>query len=239
MNFIKLAAISACCALYLTSCSDSSSPEGTGTVEMGAQVTNSSVTYSGIKRDGGAVQGGSNVDSVTIDRVRILLSRLKFKRSDEDTSGGRDVKTGPAVVVFEEGTIKTIFKEAIPVGTYDRVKLEKHKFSSSEANQYKDDPTFGDFAYPDRLTLIIDGSVWSNGEEKPFTFTDDATENLWINFEPSLTVAEGETTTVDIYFDGKQVFLADDTILDPFVAKDRSELSKNLKKAFKILKRLR
>lgn len=239
MKFYKLAVIAACTAVFATACSDSNSPEGTGTVEMGAQVTNSTVAYSGISKDGGAVQGGSMIDSVTIDRVRILLSRLKFKRSDEDTSGGKDVKTGPAVVVFEDGTIKTIFKEPIPVGTYDRVKLEKHKFSSKEADQYKDDPTFGDFAYPEKLTLIIDGSVWTDGEEKPFTFTDDATENLWINFEPSITVEEGQTTTVDIYFDGKQVFLADGTILDPFIAKDRGELSKNLKKAFKILKRLR
>lgn len=239
MKLSTVASIATCAVLILTACADSNSPEGTGTIEMGAQVTNATVAYSTADKRGDVVQGDSQVDSVTIDRVRMLLSRLKFKRDNEDTSSGKDVKSGPAVVVFERGLIKTLLKEPVPVGTYDRVKLEKHKFSGKEADQYANDPTFGDFAYPERLTLIVDGSVWIDGEQRPFTLTDDATENLWLSFEPSLTVEEGRTTTVDIYFDGRQAFLSDGTILDPFDSKNRSNLSKNLKQAFRILKRLR
>lgn len=237
MNMYKLAALALFSAATITACSDSNSPEGTGTVTMGAQVSNGTVVSS-MKRSGGdAVQGQPTIDSITVNRVRILLSRLKFKRVADDTTQGRDVKTGPAVVTFEADSIVVVFKEAVPVGTYDRVKLEKHKFSSNQVDQYKNDPVFGDFAYPDKLTLIIDGSVWSNGEEKPFTFTDDATENMWIDFVPNLDVTEGQTTTVDIYFDGKLAFLGDGTCLDPFDLNGRKDIGKNLKKAFKILKR--
>jgi hypothetical protein len=237
MNMYKMAALALFGAAAITACSDSTSPEGTGTVTMGAQVSNSTVVSS-MKRSGGdAVQGQPTIDSITVDRVRILLSRLKFKRASEDTTQGRDVKTGPAVVTFEADTVVVVFKDAVPVGTYDRVKLEKHRFSSNEVEKYKNDPVFGDFAYPDKLTLIIDGSVWSDGEEKPFTFTDDATENMWIDFVPNLEVTEGQATAVDIYFDGKLAFLGDGTLLDPFDLNGRKDISKNLKKAFKILKR--
>lgn len=239
MKILRMAALALISVSLITACSDdTTSPEGTGTVTMGAKVTNSTVTSAVMHNGGDAVQGGATIDSITVDRVRILLSRLKFKRASEDTTKGRDVKTGPAVVTFEADTVVVVFKEAIPVGTYDRVKLEKHKFSSNEANQYKDHPVFGDFAFPDKLTLIIDGSVWIDGEEKPFTFTDDATENMWIDFVPNLEVAEGQSTTVDIFFDGREAFLGDGTCLDPFADNGRKDISKNLKKAFKILKRI-
>ncbi len=205
---------------------------------MGAQVSNSTVTGSTTFRGGDAVQGGPVVDSIHIDSVRVLLSRLKFKRTDEDTnSGGRDVKTGPAVLGFKDGKITAVFKSAIPVGIYDRVKLEKHKFSSSEVDQYKNDPVFGDFAYPEKLTLIIDGTAFVDGEEKAFTLTDDATENFWIGFEPAIEVKEDQTTTVDILFDGNEAFLDNGTCLDPWNDNGRREISKNLKKAFRLKKR--
>ena len=215
--------------LALPSCS-STDPDGSGTVKMNSTLDNSEVSRVADKT-GDRVEG--NVMQVDIERVRILISRLKFKSVEEDTSGGRDIKTGPAIVTFENDEVNVIFQEPVPNCTYDRVKLEKHKFSSSEAEQYKDDPTFGEFADPERLTIIIEG-IYNDGTEQPFIIQDDATENLWIDFEEDLIVDDDTDVTIELTFDAEQVFKQNGNVLNPFDDKDRRDIFKNLKKAFRL-----
>ncbi len=217
--------------LVLPSCS-STDPDGSGTVKMNSTLTNSEVNRADDNTKGAdRVEGMPS--TVKIERVRILISRLKFKSVSEDTSGGRDIKTGPAIVTFENDEVNVVFQEPVPNGTYDRVKLEKHKFSSSEAEQYKDDPTFGEFADPERLTIIIEGT-YNDGTEQPFVIQDDATENLWIDFEEDLVIDDDTDATIELSFDAQQVFKQNNTVLNPFDDKDRRDIFKNLKKAFRL-----
>jgi len=66
-----------------------------------------------------------NCDSVRISRVRLLLSRIKLQTEGDDSgTGGRDVKAGPAVITFERGNIVSVFATTVPVGRYNRIKLE-------------------------------------------------------------------------------------------------------------------
>ena len=220
----------------VTSCS-TTDPEDYGVVEMSSTIENESVTQT-VKGSGEAIEGGTSIDEVRIDRVRVLLSRLKFKRSSDDTSnGGIDVKTGPAVALFEPGVATLIFEQAIPNGTYDRVKLEKHKFSSSEADDYVGHAVFGDFVEPDRVTLIIEGVTISGSETTPFEVRDDATENLWIDFIPSLEVNSDTEAELDLVFDGLEVFKDGAVLLDPNQSGDLDKIRKNLKDAFRIQNR--
>ncbi len=216
--------------VVLPSCS-STDPEGNGTVKMEATLTNNNVTSS-------VVKGSDRVEgftvSVTIDRVRVLISRMKFKRSSDDTTGGRDVKTGPAVITFENDTVTVVLNEPIPEGTYDRVKLEKHKFSSSEAQQFANSPVFGEFAVPDRVTIIIDGSYSDGTTTEDFTIRDDGTENVWIDFPTPLNVSAGATAEIEFVFDAQQVFKQNGIILNPFNDKDRRDIFKLLHKAFRL-----
>lgn len=215
--------------LVLPSCS-STDPDGSGTVKMNSTLDNAEVSRVADK-SGDRVEG--NVQEVDIERVRILISRLKFKSVSEDTSGGRDIKTGPAIVTFENDEVNVVFQEPVPNGTYDRVKLEKHKFSSSEAEQYAYDPTFGEFASPERLTIIIEG-IYNDGTEQPFEIQDDATENLWIDFEENLIVDDDTDVTIELTFDAQQVFKQNGNVLNPFDDKDRRDIFNNLKKAFRL-----
>jgi len=215
--------------LVLPSCS-STDPDGSGTVKMNATVDNAVVNRVADK-SGDRVEG--NVMQVEIERVRILISRLKFKSVQEDTNGGKDIKTGPAVVTFENDEVTVVFQEPVPNGTYDRVKLEKHKFSSSEAEQYANDPVFGEFASPERLSIIIEG-IYNDGTEQPFVIQDDATENLWIDFEENLIIDDDTDATIELTFDAQQVFKQNGNVLNPFDDKDRRDIFKNLKKAFRL-----
>ena len=155
-----------------TSCSTSDDPEGPGMVQMSTTLDNNEVSrFSG--KSGDRVEGVT--EEVIVSESRILISRLKFKQvSEDDESEGGDVHTGPSVMVFEDDATNVLFTESVPAGTYDRVKLEKHKFSSEEAEEYADDPVLGEFASPDRLTIIIDG-IYKTSTEQPFTIKDDAT----------------------------------------------------------------
>jgi hypothetical protein len=232
----SLAIVLAIAGSMLTSCSESTSPAGTGMVTMGAKIGNGSASY--IVKSDGEIKGGTTINEIRIDRVRILLSRLKFHRSSEDTgSGGRDVKVGPSVILFDSGATSTVFSEPVPVGTYNRVKLERHKFSSSEAETYAGHATFGEFVSPDRVTMIIEGTIVEGTEETPFELRDSATENLWIDLLPALTVSEGGSATIDLVFDAAPAFKDGAALLDPRTSQGIGKISKNLKHAFKLQNR--
>ena len=203
-------------------------------VQMSTTLDNNEVSrFSG--KSGDRVEGVT--EEVIVSESRILISRLKFKQaSEDDESEGGDVHTGPSVMVFENDATNVLFTESVPAGTYDRVKLEKHKFSSEEAEEYADDPVLGEFASPDRLTIIIDG-IYKTSTEQPFTIKDDATENIWVDFPDDLVVDDGSEAEIEIVFDAEQVFKDGDQVLNPFDDQDRKQIFKNLQKAFRLQNR--
>ena len=218
----------------VSACTSSSDPESGGAVRMNTQLQNNVV--SGVESPkSGDVQGPTL--TVEIESTRILVSRMKFHKSDdeENEDGSNNVKTGPAVLDFTEGETQVFLDATVPAGTYRKVKLEKHKFSASEAEMYADDPVFGEFAVPTRITLIIDGFVNVNGVESAFTITDPQVENLWIDFNDGLIVEDGGSAQLQIVFDASEAFKDDDgNVLNPQDAMDLRDIMKNLKHAFRI-----
>ena len=221
--------------LMTTGCSeDSTDPEGNGAVTMKTDLINASVTSS-IQKSGSAVQGGQAATEVKITEVRLLLSRLKFQKAEEDTSdGGHDVKTEPAVAYFTEDDADIVFTEPVPEGIYDRVKLEKHKISSSEVGDYINDPEIGPFVDPDRITLIIEGTVKYGDTEESFTFTDDRTENLWLEFDEPLDVDGDDDAEIVLVFDATEAFKDGNRVLDPLNNADKKQIEKNLRKTWRL-----
>jgi len=219
----------------IAGCTSSSDPSPEPRLEMRTSMSSDMVKASSVKT--GAVQGGLFADSIRVDSVRILISRIKLKRSDEDTTnGGRDVKTGPALIVFARAGVRTAFNTPIPTGTYDKIKLEMHKFSGSEAEQYRNDPVFRDFA-TDRVTVIVDGTVYEGGTGTAFRLENDDTENLWMKFDPSISITASTTTSVTLDFDAVQVFRAGGSLLHPRDPRAGGLLKERLKLAFKLTKR--
>lgn len=218
-------------AIVLTSCSESTDPSGDGQVTMQTQFTSSTVTSS-IAKGGDETQGFAEVDSIRVDSVRILLSRIKLHRDDEDTNEnvGKNVKTGPALIVWSRGQVRTAFVAPVPNGKYNKVKLEMHKFSGSEAKTYENDPVFGDFATDkDRVTIIVNGTKWKNGDSASFALTSDRTENLWIKFDPYFEVTGSSNTNIVLDFDPVDVFRIGGRVLDPSDLSVRAALEAKLK----------
>jgi hypothetical protein len=229
---LLIIALAALVTVSLIGCS-STDPTGSGTVQMTSQLDNATLS---VIEDKSGDRVEARAGTITISRVRILISRMKFKEVSEDSSDARDVKTGPSILTFENNQTPVVFSSQVPVGTYSRVKLEKHKFSSSEAEQYANDADLGPFASPDRLSIIIEG-IYDDGTPQAFEIQDDATENVWIDFAEPLEVKDGEQANIQVVFDADQVFQSNGAVLNPFNDNDRKDIFKNLKKAFRLQNR--
>ncbi|MBI2793289.1 MAG: hypothetical protein HYX66_01400 [Ignavibacteria bacterium] len=228
-------------ALIVASCSENTNnPTTNGSyLQMKTAMTNQTIT-SNFAKSGDAVQNGSGIDSIRVDSVRILIKRIKLLRSEDDTTGeGEEVKIGPTVIHFNSDTADThtlVFTKAIPVGSYRKMKMEMHRFTPGEAADYAADPEFGPFAFPDRLTIIVDGTVYADSASRPFQFTQDWTENFWFEFDPFLDITEG-TTAIEWTFDASRVFKGADRLLDPDDENDHGSIGDGLKKSWKVLKK--
>lgn len=222
--------------LFLASCTDSTSPSDRGTLIIQTNLKSASITSA---MPDGSLQDSSDIDSITLTRVRILVSRIKLHGVDEDTTDdtGRVIKAGPAVITWTRDSVATVFASALPVGRYDRMKLELHKFSASEADTYRNDPIFADFAtIKDRVTVILDGHVWSDSGMTSFTLTTDRTENLWIAVDPYFEIAESSTTNVIIDADAVDVFRLGGSLLHPSNSIVRTQLQTRLRTLLRLRK---
>lgn len=239
-SHLKLMASGIVATLLIMSCSENTNnPSGASYLQMRTQMTNSTITSSMV-RAGDAVQSDGSIDSIRVDSVHILIKRIKLHRSADDTTGeATDVKIGPTVIHFNSDTTDTltlVFNQPIPVGSYARMKFEMHRFTPSEADDYAADPEFGPFAFPDRLTIIVHGTVYVDSSSRSFQFTDDWTENFWFEFDPYLEIGEG-TTMIVWSFDASRVFAGADRLLDPGDDEDHDKIGEGLKKCWKLVKK--
>jgi len=224
------------CLLAVVSCEDSTAPAQQGTIVVRTNIIGPTVTTA---MPDGSTQSPDEVDSVRVQRIRVLISRIKLHATAEDTSdqAGRDINVGPAVITWTRDTLTTVFATAVPAGRYDRVKLEMHKFSAAEAVTYRSDSTFADFATAsDRVTVIIDGVSWKDGIMSPFTIASDRTENLWVVVEPYFEIAESTTTTVVLDFDAVELFRIGGRVISPGNAQVRTLLQTRLRTLLRLRK---
>jgi hypothetical protein len=181
---------------------------------------------------------GTEADSLKISRVRILISELKLHRDKEDTvAGDKTVKTGPMLITIDSSGSRTFATGTVPPGTYDKLKFEFHRFSSSEVGQYLSDTNFADFVTDDRYTFLIDGTVYNGGQAFPFTYRSDVTANLSFKFEPSITLDAGGNVIIVVQVDPEAIMKPEGKVLDPRDGSNESKLDKAIKEAIKALKR--
>jgi hypothetical protein len=237
-KYIAIAAIS---AFTLGACSentsdvDSSQPQ----VRLVGEMSSSNVSRSVLKGGGDVgLAAGETVDSLRITRIKTLISRIKLHRSASDSTGDRDFKSAPVIIVAAPDTTYSISTQPIPAGTYDKVKFEFHKLSGSEVSQYQNDTNFRDFSGSDRATFIIEGVLYKDGAAQNFTFKSDATANLTLNIEPALTLTEGTTTTLALRYDPFTIFkINGEGVLDPRDSKNEGHIDNMIKNAIRAIKK--
>lgn len=238
MRHPMLAALSVLGALMLSSCNSSTTPSSGPTVEVYSDMNASMLRQTTEARKGSAVEGITVVDSIKIDRVRILVRRLKLHGTDDDTAG-KDIKTEPFILTFTAQQ-QLMTTATIPNGTYRWMKLEFHRLSNDEADRYYTNPAFADFIPPERYSVIIEGKVWTRGNAMPDTFTyrSTVTANVALKFDPPVEVTSASILRLLMRFDPAAVFVANGNILlHPLDPDSRSIIEANIKASLKALKR--
>ena len=221
---------------FISSCTDSTSPNE-GTVNIVGEMLNPKVAMIQNTSNKNGIQA-SEVDSIKVTSVRFLISEMKLHPTKTDTTNGKTLKVGPFVyAVTDTGSIVQLTTNSIPVGNYEKIKFEFHRFSSSEKSQYVTDPILKDFATDNRFTMIITGVFYKYGVANDFTFNSQATANLSLNLDPAVNVIEGGTTTISIQIDPTLFFKKDGVILDPSILKNQNDIENLIKNTIKALKK--
>lgn len=232
--FTALFALTILCCGY--GCSDSTS--GSPQVQIYTEIASSDVRLVKDTRSSSILVGSSNADSLHITRVRLLISRIQMHRQNEDeNTGNRNVKTGPLVLSIIAGAAQASLTGDIPEGNYDQIKFELHKLSSSEAEQYRNDPALTDFVTDDRYSVIIDGTVYKNGKGTSFMYKGDPTANLSLSLGGSVNVTSGTVAGVLLRFDAAQALKAGGSPLDPNDPSNRSTIDNAIRAAIRALKK--
>lgn len=223
--------------ILLQQCTDSAST-AVPTVELFTELTTSTIRNAiqfGNKDD---VVGSTPVDSLTIDRARIVVRRLKL-HTVEDDSAGNDIKTDAFILTFIPQQ-SWVTRATIPIGTYRWMKLELHRLSNEEAELYSNNPVFADFIVPERYSVIIEGKVYPHGNVQPiaFTYRSTITANVALKLDPPSEVASHSILQFVAQFDPSVVFRSSSgSILHPLDPDNRSDIENNIKSALKVLKR--
>jgi hypothetical protein len=218
-------------AALVTSCAGNTEPESTQVVFESEMPNTTAVTF-GTKRGSDRTEGGV-IDSVRINKLRMMFTRIKLKRSSEDTvKGSRDVKVGPTIVTFERGKPTVAVGATIPVGTYDRMKLELRPLTPSEATQYANDNAFKPFIDPERVSVIVNGLKFSQDSYADFTCTAEPTEDVWIVFDEPVTVKAGTTEFISLLADATPFFLADGSVLEPGDGRVKQRIKQAIRSMF-------
>jgi len=238
MRHTLLAALSVLGALMVSSCTSSTNPSAGPRVEVYSDMDASMLRQSTEARKVPTAEGITVVDSLKIDRVRILVRRLKLHGADND-SAGKDIKTEPFILTFTAQQ-QLMTTATIPSGTYRWMKLEFHRLSNDEADHYTTNPAFADFIPPERYSVIIDGRVWTRGNATPdsFTYRSTVTANVALKLDPPVEVTPESILRLVMRFDPAAVFVANGNILvHPLDPDNRSIIEANVKSCLKALKR--
>ena len=180
------------------------------------------------------INNGETAVGLSVRRVRVLVSRI-ILHSEADSAGKEDrtVKTGPFIYEADSLGSRVVSSVNVTPGTYDRLKFEIHRFSSSETAAFENDAAFKDFVTGDRYSVIIEGYVIRKSGAAPFVYRSDVTENVKLEYSPALVIGEGAVTSSTLKFDVATAFKDGASILDPDDPKNESFIDNAIKRAFR------
>ena len=229
-----------CFCIILSSCSESTDSGNNAIVRIRSEMTTGTVSI--------AVLSGkditflkSEVDSLRIKRVRILLSEIKFHYEAEPTdSTDKLFKTGPFLFIGDStGTFFELANGQIPAGIYEKIKFEIHRFSTSDLTQYQNDSLFKDFATAERYSVIIEGISYKNGIENSFTYKGTPTANLSLKFEPSINLQSNVTTNIYLQVNPVHLLKSGNSVLDPSDPTNANDIDNLIKSSIKVIRYLK
>lgn len=237
-TFITSIFLSILVSFGMMGCSSTTEPANTATVNFAGETEGSHAGAAFWGKGPVVTAGGVICDSIEITRVRFLLSSVKLHVEGNDTTKDGELKTGPFVAEFTPGLSKIFSTVTLPSGTYEKIKFEIHKFPSSIASTYLNDPVFADFVTSQRSTVIVEGKVWGTGVTIPvnFVYKSNITANLSTKFPGTITLGPGTTNTLAMIFSPMLAFKGT-FVLDPRDSNNSKDIDDYLKAAIKALKK--
>lgn len=229
-------------ALVISSCSESSTSNDNADVKLVANMLEENVSvFQSIKGSGNRTQDSETADSLRILKIRLLVSNIKLfsKFSDNNESNGQVVKTGPALITADtSGYLITFAQGAVKEGNYEKIKLEFHRFPTSELANYANDSVFADFATPERYSCIIDGIRYAAGKAEAFTYNATTTANLSLKFDPAVEMDKDNINILLTELSPDLVFTDKGSLLDPADPGNANKIDNNIQYIIKSVRKL-
>lgn len=222
-------------SVILFSCSDSTSPDSSS-ITVQSRMINAGVSITNNKSDSNI----ESVDAIEVTNIRLLLKRIMFHEKTKNDEESNLLKEGPFVAEgdFAENYFQ-LTTGTLPPGSYDKVKFEIHRFSSSEYSNYSNDPLLKDFATEDRYSVIIEGTVTEGSKKEYFVYYGTVTANLSLQFDPDLTIEKSSDTKVAIEIDATNLFYdKQNNLLDPRDPMNSNDIDNNVRDAVKYVKKI-
>lgn len=222
-------------AAALACSNDPAGPEGQGTVVFQLATTGTGATAG----PSFSVSVTRGADVIVIEDVQLVARKIMLEREDAtcaenegEVEGDEEcpsLKLGPVLLdpPVSEGA-ESEFTVDLPAGTYDELKIQIHKPTSTAADQ-----AFV-LANPDFAAISIKVTGTRNGT--PFTFTTDLTQVIEVEFDDPLEVVADEETGLTLLLDVRGWFLdqSGGALLNPLslTQQDRSRIEQNIRQSF-------
>ena len=186
--------------------------------------------------------------TLTFDRVEIILSEIEFERDDdaECPDGREDDGSDDACEEIERGPIlvdlpldgqdpSVLIDTEISAGTWEEVEFEIDALDRDD----DDEAAFlRETGFPEEVSIRATGTYTPAGETPvAFTYLTDLDAEKEIEFDPPLTVRDGETASVTFSVDIGTWFRGEDgRLLNPNDANDdgpaEDEVEDNIEASF-------
>jgi len=237
MKYFQIITMAMITFVLIVACSDSSSPDENPRVKVIGELATPTVNMVKPDKLTNTIQS-NEVDSIRVIRVRILMSRMMLFQVNDNTTSGNVVKTEPFVYDLSlSGGESIMGNHEVPIGLYDRLKIEIHRFNLSDLIDYADDPIFKDFATVERHTILIEGVTYVDENPSTFTFHSNAVANLMLNLETALNLKGNSNTTIALQVDPNYFFKKWEAILDPNDYKNANDIENALINTIKAIKK--
>lgn len=212
--------------LLLAGCSDPSGPEGEHQVQ---------VTAFARAADPGEESSSSSL-TVQVDRVLIVLGRVKLETAGGEESGADFVDERSVVIPLElNGAGELAVDADPPAGTYKELEISVDKL---EVGHPAEQDLIQSFPGLSNASILIEGTVTRpSGSVEPFAAAYDADIDLEIGFSPPLLITgtEGQSTLLSLVLDLTTWFRDEaGRSLDPTDPANRSSIMANIQKSIEL-----
>lgn len=169
---------------------------------------------------------------VTISRARFVVRDIRLHTVDGPEES--EFETEPVLLELDlSGVLNRIAIGSVPPDLYDEVRFKVHKLDDDDAADRRAlaDPVFADFAEPERLSIIIEGTVDGEGGATPFVFESDLNEEQRSPIIPALALeAESNQVNLTLVMDTGMWFSNEGGgSLDPNRPEDRDLIEENIR----------